>query len=163
LRGPCALLLPGAPLQREARSRGHGHHPCRWIGCSTALKSARRFRESEYHCNDSPTTDDAGVGLKCFHPSNGRLERAAHAMSRFGVLARGRVRSRLALGDAVTALPACDLEDLDMHAIDQRNAALVRLGALLAFSPSAVTLQRAVTDAQLAGVSPDEIVRCVVN
>jgi hypothetical protein len=67
------------------------------------------------------------------------------------------------LGDDVTALPACDLEDLDMHAVDPRNAAMVRLGALLAFSPSTVTLQRVVTDAQLAGVSPDEIVRCVVS
>src|SRR5262245_1325659 len=95
------------------------------------------------------------------------LERAAgmvaHVMSRFEVLARERILSRLALGDDVTALPACDLEDLDMHAVDPRNAALVRLGALLAFSPSAVTLQRVVTDAQLAGVSPDEIVRCVVS
>lgn len=83
--------------------------------------------------------------------------------SRFRVLARERILSRLALGDDVTALPACDLEDLDMHAVDPRNAAMVRLGALLAFSPSAVTLQRVVTDAQLAGVSPDEIVRCVVT
>jgi len=79
------------------------------------------------------------------------------------MLARERILSRLALGDDVNALPACDLEDLDMHAVDPRNAALVRLGALLAFSPSAITLQRVVSDAQLAGVSPDEIVRCVVS
>jgi hypothetical protein len=79
------------------------------------------------------------------------------------VLARERILSRLALGDDVTSLPACDLEDLDMHAVDPGNAAMVRLGALLAFSPSAVALQRAVSDAQLAGISPDEIVRCVVS
>ena len=79
------------------------------------------------------------------------------------MLARERILSRLALGDDVVALPACDLEDLDMHAVDPGNAAMVRLGALLAFSPSAAALQRVVTDAQLAGISPDEIVRCVVS
>jgi hypothetical protein len=79
------------------------------------------------------------------------------------VLARERILSRLALGDDVASLPACDLEDLDMHAVDRGNAAMVRLGALLAFSTSAVALQRVVSDAQLAGISPDEIVRCVVN
>ena len=50
-----------------------------------------------------------------------------------------------------------------MHAVDPGNAAMVRLGALLACSPSAAALQRAVSDAQLAGISPDEMVRCVVN
>ena len=82
---------------------------------------------------------------------------------RFAVLARERILSRLALGDDVVSLPASDLEELDMHAVDPRNAALVRLGALLALDPSTAALHRVATEAQLAGVSPDEIVRCLVS
>jgi hypothetical protein len=79
------------------------------------------------------------------------------------VLARERILSRLALGDDVDALPRTDLEELVMDAVDPGNVAMVRLGTLLAFSPSAAALQRVVNDAQLAGISPDEIVRCVVS
>lgn len=79
------------------------------------------------------------------------------------MLARERILSRLALGDDVAALPACDLEDLDVHAVDPRNAALVRLGALLALDPSPASLHRVAAETQLAGVSPDEIVRCLVS
>jgi hypothetical protein len=87
----------------------------------------------------------------------------AHVTSRFAVLARERILSRLALGDDVASLPAHDLEELDVRAVDPRNAALVRLGALLALDPSTASLHRAATEAQLAGVSPDEIVRCLVS
>jgi hypothetical protein len=67
------------------------------------------------------------------------------------------------LGDDVTALPAYDLEDLDVHTVDPRNAALMRLGALLALDPSPAALHRVAAETQLAGVSPDEIVRCLVG
>src|SRR5262249_32675266 len=48
-------------------------------------------------------------------------------------------------------------------AVDSRNVALVRLGALLALDCSPASLHRVATEAQLAGVSPDEIVRCLVS
>ena len=67
------------------------------------------------------------------------------------------------MGDDVASLPAQDLDTLDMSVIDPRDAALVRLGALLALDASSSPLQRAVQDAQLSGVSADEIVRCVVS
>lgn len=76
---------------------------------------------------------------------------------------RERILSRLALGDDVAALATSDLDDLDVAAVDPRDLALMRLGALLALDPSPSSLQRAVFDAQLAGVSPDEVVRCVVG
>ena len=43
------------------------------------------------------------------------------------MLAREQILARLALGDDVVSLPACDLEELDIHAVDQRNSALVQL------------------------------------
>jgi len=76
---------------------------------------------------------------------------------------RERVLSRLALGDDVVDLPADDLDDLDMGAVEPRNEALVRLGALLAIDPSPNSLHRVAQDAEIAGVSPDEIVRCLVS
>jgi hypothetical protein len=79
------------------------------------------------------------------------------------VLPRERILSRLALGDEVNALPASDLESLDLTAVDSRNAAMARLGSFVALDSSAACMHRAVTDAQLAGVSPDEIVRCLIS
>jgi hypothetical protein len=76
---------------------------------------------------------------------------------------RERILSRLALGDDVGALPARDVQELDIHAAHPRHVALVRLGALLAMDASTSSLQRVVQDAQGAGVSPDEIVRCLVS
>ena len=66
------------------------------------------------------------------------------------------------MGDEVDALPAVDLAELDVSAAEPRNVALVRLGALLAMNSSTSALQRAAQDAEMAGVSPDEMVRCVV-
>jgi hypothetical protein len=76
---------------------------------------------------------------------------------------RERILSRLALGDDVSALPASLLADLDVAAVEARDVTLVRLGALLALNPSPSALQRVAEDAQLAGVSADEIVRCLVS
>ena len=76
--------------------------------------------------------------------------------------ARERVLTCLALGeDPRVAIPAADRLDLD--AVDARDAALVRLGAMLALDAPTASLQRAVAEAQLAGVSDDEIVRCLVS
>jgi len=76
---------------------------------------------------------------------------------------RERILSRLALGDDIAELPAEDLDALGVAAVDPRNAALVCLGALLALDSSMPSLQRVATEAQLAGISPDEIVRCLVS
>ncbi|HEX5828277.1 MAG TPA: hypothetical protein VFY23_12190 [Candidatus Limnocylindrales bacterium] len=76
---------------------------------------------------------------------------------------RERILSRLALGDDVGSLPARDTQDLAIDAVDPRHVALIRLGALLAMDASTTSLQRVVQDAQGAGVSPDEIVRCLVS
>lgn len=76
---------------------------------------------------------------------------------------RERILSRLALGDDVGSLPARDVHELDIDAVDPRHVALVRLGALLAMDASTTSLQRVVQDAQAAGVSPDELVRCLVS
>jgi len=67
------------------------------------------------------------------------------------------------MGDDVAALPACDVEDLDVASVEPRNAALVRLGALLALDCSPASLQRVSQEVELAGVGPDEIVRCLVS
>ena len=77
--------------------------------------------------------------------------------------ARERILSRLALGDDIASLPERDVQDLDIRAVDPRDAALVRLGALLAMDSSPNSLRHVTQDAQLAGVSPDEIVRCLVS
>lgn len=76
---------------------------------------------------------------------------------------RERILSRLAMGDDVTDLPAPELGALGMTRMEPRDAAMVRLGALLALDASASSLHRATQDALGAGVSLDEIVRCMVS
>jgi|tagenome__1003787_1003787.scaffolds.fasta_scaffold20378671_2 hypothetical protein len=66
------------------------------------------------------------------------------------------------MGDDLGTLPAGALDQLDVGAIEPRNAVMVRLGALLALNPSPSSLQRVARDAQHVGVGPDEIVRCLV-
>jgi 4-carboxymuconolactone decarboxylase len=76
---------------------------------------------------------------------------------------RERILARLALGDDIRPGSPMGREDLDMGAVDARDVALVRLGAMLALDAGIQSLQRAVTDAALAGVTDDEIVCCVVS
>src|SRR5262245_25665282 len=75
---------------------------------------------------------------------------------------RERVLTCLALGEdpRVAIEPS---QRLELHPVDARDAALVRLGAMLALDAPTATLQRTVAEAQLAGVSDDEIVHCLVS
>jgi len=76
---------------------------------------------------------------------------------------RERILARLALGDEIGHGSPMGRDDLRVQAIDARDAALVRLGALLALDAGVQSLQRVVTEATLAGVTEDEIVRCAAS
>ena len=72
---------------------------------------------------------------------------------------RERILARLASGDDD---PATEDGDDDPGWVDRRDVALVRLGALLALDAATPSLQRVVCDAELEGLTHDEIVSCAV-
>ena len=76
---------------------------------------------------------------------------------------RERILARLALGTIDGARPVSEQDVMDLAVLDHHDLALVRLGALLALDASTATLAAAVSDATMAGVSPDEIVCHVVR
>jgi len=72
--------------------------------------------------------------------------------------------TRLALNDAdlFMDLSGSDEENLAVSGLDARSHALVRLGALLALSATAVSYSSVVRLAEGAGASPDELVGALV-